>query len=110
MVGIAPPFNLLSHTKSSFSEFVVVRNAGGRAEPAIRDICVLSTMTEITDLVVIHHSGMIFSLFLTSQYQTDCTPDCGMTHLTNDAIRSSMKSRGLGDEKLDTFEFGEILE
>ncbi|EHL03210.1 hypothetical protein M7I_0723 [Glarea lozoyensis 74030] len=72
-------------------EYVVVRNAGGRAEPAIRDICVLSTMTEITDVVVIHHS------------------DCGMTHLTNDAIRSSMKSRGLGDEKLDTFEFGEIL-
>jgi hypothetical protein len=33
-----------------------------------------------------------------------------MTHLTNDAIRKSLKSAGLGDEKTDTMEFGEILE
>lgn len=38
-------------------EYVVVRNAGGRAEPAVRDIVILSTMTEITDVVIIHHVG-----------------------------------------------------
>jgi hypothetical protein len=38
-------------------EFVVVRNAGGRAEPALRDIVVLTCMAEITDLVVIHYVG-----------------------------------------------------
>jgi hypothetical protein len=38
-------------------EYTVVRNAGGRSEPAIRDICVLTSMAKITDLVVIHHVG-----------------------------------------------------
>jgi len=76
----------------SREEYIVVRNAGGRAEPAIRDISVLCSMAKITDLIVIHHV------------------DCGMTHLTNDAIRKSLKSAGLGDEKLDTMEFGEILD
>lgn len=38
-------------------EYVVVRNAGGRAEPAVRDIVILSTMTTITDVVIIHHVG-----------------------------------------------------
>jgi len=33
-----------------------------------------------------------------------------MTHLTNAAIRKALKEQGLGDEKLDTYEFGEILE
>lgn len=33
-----------------------------------------------------------------------------MTHLTNDAIRDSLKKRGLSDEKVDTMEFGEIKE
>ena len=37
------------------SEFVVVRNPGGRAEPALRDIIVLTCFAAITDLVVIHH-------------------------------------------------------
>jgi hypothetical protein len=31
-----------------------------------------------------------------------------MTHLTNAAIRESLKSKGLGDDKVDSFEFGEI--
>jgi len=31
-----------------------------------------------------------------------------MTHLTNAGIRESLKSKGLGDDKVDTFEFGEI--
>jgi hypothetical protein len=33
-----------------------------------------------------------------------------MTHLTNAAIRQSLKDGGLGDEKTDTYEFGEIRE
>jgi hypothetical protein len=33
-----------------------------------------------------------------------------MTHLTNAAIRQSLKDGGLGDEKLETYEFGEIRE
>jgi len=33
-----------------------------------------------------------------------------MTHLTNDAIRKTLRIQGLGDEKLDTLEFGEISE
>ena len=36
--------------------------------------------------------------------------DCGMTHLTNAAIREDLKNKGLGDEKVDSFEFGEIKE
>jgi len=36
--------------------------------------------------------------------------DCGMTHLTNEAIRQTLKASGLGDEKAETFEFGEIKE
>jgi len=39
-------------------EYVVVRNAGGRAEPAVRDIAVLSAMAKITDVVIVHHVGM----------------------------------------------------
>ncbi|KEF60948.1 uncharacterized protein A1O9_02512 [Exophiala aquamarina CBS 119918] len=74
----------------SREEYVVVRNAGGRAEFAVRDIVILSTMTEITDVVIIHHV------------------DCGMTHLTNAGIRESLKSKGLGDDKVDSTEFGEI--
>jgi len=38
-------------------EYVVVRNAGGRAEFAVRDIVILSTLVEITDVVIIHHVG-----------------------------------------------------
>jgi hypothetical protein len=38
------------------------------------------------------------------------SPDCGMTHLTNDAIRKGLKKAGLGDDKVDSFEFGEIIE
>jgi hypothetical protein len=33
-----------------------------------------------------------------------------MTHLTNAAIRQGLKDAGLGDEKVDTYEFGEIRE
>ena len=32
-----------------------------------------------------------------------------MTHLTDAAIRESLKSKGLGDDKVDIKEFGEIL-
>lgn len=39
------------------TDYVVIRNAGGRAEPAVRDIVILSTMTEITDVVIVHHVG-----------------------------------------------------
>lgn len=97
-------------------EYVVVRNAGGRAEFAVRDIVILSTMTEITDVVIIHHVGMyhladsaVFGqrvLSLTIPLSTDC----GMTHLTNAGIRESLKSKGLGDDKVDSVEFGEIKE
>jgi carbonic anhydrase len=44
-------------TSLSPKEYVVVRNAGGRAEPAVRDIVVLSTMANITDVVIVHHVG-----------------------------------------------------
>jgi len=33
-----------------------------------------------------------------------------MTHLTNDAIRKTLRIRELGDEKLDTLKFGDISE
>jgi hypothetical protein len=41
---------------------------------------------------------------------TDTALDCGLTHLTNDAVRKSLKEAGLGDDKLDSYEFGEIRE
>ena len=44
-------------TQFCAKEYVVVRNAGGRAEPAVRDIVVLSTLTTITDVVIVHHVG-----------------------------------------------------
>jgi carbonic anhydrase len=49
-------------------------------------------MVAITDVVVVHHV------------------DCGMTYVTNDFIRTNLKKEGLGDEKVDSFEFGEILD
>lgn len=48
----------LHHLCRSFANFyVVVCSAGGRAEPAVRDIIVMSTMTTITEVVIVHHVG-----------------------------------------------------
>lgn len=66
------------------TEYVVVRNAGGRAEPAVRDIVVLEAMTEITDVVIVHHVGescmavadtVSLSSHLVSDIQSFCTPE-----------------------------------
>ena len=36
--------------------------------------------------------------------------DCGMTHLTNAAIRDDLKRKNLGGSDIDNVVFGEILE
>ena len=42
---------------------MVVRNAGGRAnQSAVNDILVLDSLMGITDVVVVHHTGLSSSL------------------------------------------------
>lgn len=40
-------------------EVIVARNAGGRAEYAVRDILTLSSLFNLTDIVVVHHTGTL---------------------------------------------------
>ena len=47
---------------------------------------------------------------LTFSRNADSAADCGMTHLTNAAVREDLKKKGLGDDKVDSVVFGEIKE
>ena len=38
-------------------EVLVVRNAGGRAEPAIRDLTILDSLVGVNDIMIVHHTG-----------------------------------------------------
>ena len=56
--------------------FGVIRNAGGRAsDDAITSIVVLRSLTNVKNVIVIHHT------------------DCGMTHLTQEGIAKEATAR-----------------
>jgi carbonic anhydrase len=61
----------------------VIRNAGGRAEDAIRSLAISQELLGTREIVVIHHT------------------DCGMLTFTNDVIRQKL-GEDLGPEAGDT--------
>ena len=48
----------LFHRANRDEDAITVRNAGGRTEFAIRDLLVLDTLAGLTDVLVLHHTGM----------------------------------------------------
>ncbi|KAH6663064.1 carbonic anhydrase [Halenospora varia] len=72
---------------------VVIRNAGGRAGPALRSIICLDHLVGVGTIVVIHHT------------------DCGLTHLRDAQIRSSLTGKAPDHaDEISKMEFGEILD
>lgn len=59
--SVAPEF-YLSVKLTENADFIPVRNVGGRAEFAIRDLLVLDTFVGVNDIMVVHHTGV--SVFL----------------------------------------------
>ncbi|KAH8651530.1 carbonic anhydrase [Tricladium varicosporioides] len=70
-----------------------IRNAGGRAGPALRSILCLDHLVGVGTVVVIHHT------------------DCGLTHLRNDRIRDSLAGKAPNRvNEISRIDFGEILD
>ncbi|MCJ1244986.1 hypothetical protein MMC30_002187 [Trapelia coarctata] len=73
------------------TDAITVRNAGGRAEFAVRDLLVLDTLVGLKDVIVLHHT------------------DCGLTHITDEELRKAVKGKVPRKEsEIDNMKFGEI--
>lgn len=89
-----------------------VRIAGGRAGEALRSIICVDHLLGVGAVVVIHHTGK------TSCFQghkdtllIESLLDCGLTHLRNDYLRSSLTEKAPNNaSEIAKMEFGEILE
>lgn len=72
----------------------MIRNAGGRALDALRSLVVLDNLLGLSAVLVVHHT------------------DCGLTNVSNEAIRKWLKERtgpGSGHRhEIEGMEFGEI--
>lgn len=96
--------------------FGTVKNAGGRATPdAIRSILTLrslSTVSEGGTVAVIHHTGKYGPLICRSKLlvivrMLKPPTDCGMTHLTDEGIKSDIKKRTPAEApRGDAIDFG----
>ncbi|MCJ1226895.1 hypothetical protein MMC12_003550 [Toensbergia leucococca] len=71
-----------------------IRNAGGRAEPALRDLITADGIAGITEIMVVHHT------------------DCGLTYFDNEYFRTFLKQRAAADDDnksiIDGMDFWEI--
>jgi hypothetical protein len=97
---------------------MVIRNAGGRANAsAVNDILVLDGLMGITDIVVVHHTGLSSPLgvllgipgpeLLTGR---SSAIDCGQTLSKDAKIRATLKERLPSNQEIDSMKFGEITE
>jgi carbonic anhydrase len=69
----------------------VIRNAGGRAQDALRSLVVSQRMLGTTEVMVIHHA------------------DCGMLGLANEAVREKVRADlGVDDGGLDYLGFDDV--
>jgi carbonic anhydrase len=74
-------------------EVAVLRNAGGRAKKALKDILLLDSLLNISEIAVVHHT------------------DCGGTLYKDEQIRAQLKEKVPGHEnEIDSMYFGEIGE
>ncbi|KAF7979469.1 hypothetical protein HWV62_42289 [Athelia sp. TMB] len=74
-------------------ECPVIRNAGGRAADALSTLLVLDSVIPIGTLVIIHHT------------------DCGLTHITDDAVRARLAAHAPGHEaEIAAMQFGAFRE
>ncbi|MCJ1331927.1 hypothetical protein MMC10_008619 [Thelotrema lepadinum] len=74
-------------------EYLVIRNAGGRTQDAIRSLAVLDQALKIYAVLVVHHT------------------DCGLSHNSNEGIRKGLKERAPDHSShIDSIDFGEIAD
>ncbi|KAH7370340.1 carbonic anhydrase [Rhexocercosporidium sp. MPI-PUGE-AT-0058] len=74
-------------------EYSIVRNAGGRANEALRSIICMDTLLGVQSVIVVHHT------------------DCGLTHLTDTSIRASLLAKDPSlESSISNMEFGEITD
>jgi len=59
----------------AFGEAAIIRNAGGRAKPAVRDILALDAVGDLGTVAVIHHT------------------DCGMSHMDEQGFQDATNAR-----------------
>lgn len=89
----------------------IIRNAGGRAMDAMRSIQVLHAINPLGLIVVVHHTGMCWSLAHEWWRLLTTYLDCGTTHVHDQEVRDSInKMTSLDASTVDAMQFGEITE
>ncbi|KAI1330009.1 carbonic anhydrase [Xylariaceae sp. FL0255] len=72
-----------------FQDAIVIRNAGCVMPRMINDLLVLDQVADLREILVISHT------------------DCGLTHVTDDIVHTSLKERNPGhDEEIDSIPIG----
>jgi carbonic anhydrase len=93
------------------TEVIVLRNIGGRTEPALENILVLDSFVKVSDIIVVHHTGKVApsEQIIGFKALISCA-DCGATHVTEAQVRSDLKKRLPDNEEIEQMKFGEIRE
>ena len=86
-----------------------MRNVGGHAKPALNDIVALDAGLTITDILVVHHTGISNHVFST-QVKINMSLDCGTTHFKDAGVQAILKERLPDHKGIDEMEFGAIDE
>lgn len=58
VVTISPHLGHLIFETDAQTEVIVLRNIGGRTVPALENILVLDSFIKVSDIIVVHHTGI----------------------------------------------------
>jgi hypothetical protein len=58
VVTKSPQLGHLIFETDAQTEVIVLRNIGGRTVPALENILVLDSFVHVSDIIVVHHSGI----------------------------------------------------
>ena len=54
-----PQLGHLIFETDTHTEVIVLRNVGGRTVPALENILVLDSFVQVSDIIVVHHTGIL---------------------------------------------------
>lgn len=85
----------------------VLRNAGGRAAPALSDIVALHALMNLKNVIIIHHTGKSHYPRLDLHTKTDVFVDCGMSKITDAEIKKMEKETAPeAADEIDAMDYG----
>jgi hypothetical protein len=107
--GILASFHIIfTLTDISSDGVFTFRNINGHAASVLKDIVTLDVFTSITDIMVIHHTGVSKHGYHCVQVCSNIASDCGATHYTDEMIRSELHRRLPDDDSISSMSFGAV--